>query len=632
MHQGSTIRQLAFNLPSGSFQPLDLSSAQCRLSQDSGRHSLKQDINHQRKPKILLNRSEFTVSEGSIKDFKPAIPNRMKALVHPQDPDCDGYPYLASPLEPVKSIGACHFPLDSQHPCIRSKTMSCPNCRCSSCLALVNSTIPSTEFSLPPPELMTANRAPTNSEVAYSRDIIASSENMVSVIQAAVDALEKRKAELLGLVRAHQAAISPLRSFPSEILAEIFTQFVTTAQIHWCTGSLPPVLMLMQVCSRWRRIILDTPRLWTKIRTGHPASMIDSWIIRSKGSPLYVEWDSSCPTPVLEALVPHSHCWEHIDLCLEPSSHSILACVRTHLHSLKSVNLFFGYPAKTVDFFEVAPQLTEITLMGISEPVIIKLPWEQLTVCTLCTFDHGEVALYVLQHAKNLRELHLDFSESEGPGESAMSGPGFHLCHPGLNTLTTDWGPNMILDIDFFSSVTLPALQTLEVCFGYPDADDADGLDIIDTAQAELAVMLADFFEQSCMYLSTLELTDIPFSPSALIECLVFSPSLVSLDIQFDSRWCAIDQSFLHRLNVNHPGYILPRLSSLSLRGLADMSIEGPLNALITSRRHIDPKHHEEVALLENLTLECESLQLKSQYPQFQQFVSEGLNITWKQS
>ncbi|KAF8877818.1 hypothetical protein BD779DRAFT_1421251, partial [Infundibulicybe gibba] len=106
------------------------------------------------------------------------------------------------------------------------------------------------------------NRAPTNSEVAYSRDFIKSAENMISLIRTTTDDLKKWKVKLLGLVSTHRAAISPLRSFPSEILAEIFTQFVNTTQIHWHAASSPPPLTLMQICSRWRRIALDTPRLW----------------------------------------------------------------------------------------------------------------------------------------------------------------------------------------------------------------------------------------------------------------------------------------------------------------------------------------------------------------------------------
>ncbi|KAF8882573.1 hypothetical protein BD779DRAFT_1444682, partial [Infundibulicybe gibba] len=139
--------------------------------------------------------------------------------------------------------------------------MPCPNCRCPSCL--VDSTIPSTEFPLPTSELMATNRAPTDPEVAYSRDVINSTEKVVSLIQATIDDLEKRKSGLLGLIGTHRAAISPLRSFPPELLAETFAEYITMMEIHWRPPTrICPPLMLMGICSRWRQIILDTPRLW----------------------------------------------------------------------------------------------------------------------------------------------------------------------------------------------------------------------------------------------------------------------------------------------------------------------------------------------------------------------------------
>ncbi|KAF8873307.1 hypothetical protein BD779DRAFT_1477079 [Infundibulicybe gibba] len=478
---------------------------------------------------------------------------------------------------------------------------------------------------------MTANRAPTNSEVAYSREVISSSERMILLIQTTVGDLEKRKAELLGLISTHKAAISPLRSFPPEILAEIFVQFVSMVQVgRWRFERSPP-LMLMGICSRWRWIVLDTPRLWTKILTPH--SMIDSWINRSKELPLHLELELSWFTsdPALKALIPHSHRWEHVDFHLEPDSISVLAPVRSRLHSLKRLNLHFGNSniTGTVDFCEVAPQLTEIGLTGIRNPeVTIKLPWEQLRACTL---DGSGITHYVLQHAKNLRGLHLDMSNLGMMARPWLELPGTspHSDHLVLKVLIVEWSFDSDAEMDqFFSSITLPSLRTLKVRFNYPEPDDAEHAAAVDADRAELAFVLADFFKRSCTHLTTLELTGIPFSQSALIKCLVFSPSLVSLDIRFDSQWNTINEKLLRRLNVNHPKYILPCLRSLAIRGAVGLGIEAPLDALIASRRHIDPKHHK-VAMLENLILsECSFFQIDGDYPWFQRFAPEGLNIT----
>ncbi|KAF8882554.1 hypothetical protein BD779DRAFT_919171 [Infundibulicybe gibba] len=498
--------------------------------------------------------------------------------------------------------------------------MPCPNCRCPSCLALVDPlTLSTSEFSPPPAELMTTNRAPAFSEVAYARGVIRFVDKTVSVVQGMIDGLEKRKAELLDFASTHKVTISPLRTFPPELLAKIFLDFVTVERPHTPRPSRSP-FMLMGICSRWRRIVLDTPRLWTQILGASP--MVNSRITRSKELPLYLElnFNSSNSYPVLEALIPHSRRWEHINFSLGLNSRSALARVRAHLSSLKRLVLFFGNTTGTVDFCEVAPQLTEIRLMGIHQPVIIKLPWEQLVVCAL---DNSGLALYVLQHAKNLRTCHLDMSDLEDP--SWLSTPRDpHACHPGLDTLVIHWS---LVDpsIDsFFSSITLPSLRTLEIDF------DSAYLDyIIDDDSPELACRtMSGFFKRSSEHLSTLNLANIPFSPSILIECLALVPSLVSLDIQFD-KWYAISNELLHRLNASLHGYILPRLRSLSLQGPSVFSEES-LDALVTSRRHINPTN-DGVALLENLTLKCSipGGQSTDRLPRFHRFVLGGLSITY---
>ncbi|KAF8875991.1 hypothetical protein BD779DRAFT_1677982 [Infundibulicybe gibba] len=180
----------------------------------------------------------------------------------------------------------------------------------------------------------------------------------------------------------------------------------------------------------------------------------------------------------------------------------------------------------------------------------------------------------------------------------------------------------------FFSLITLPSLRILEVRFGYPGRDyssDDGGID----DQSELAPIISGFFERSSTHLSKLNLIDIPFSPRGLIKCLSFVPSLVALDICFNGQWHGIDDEILRRLNANHSQYILPRIRSLSLRGLGAFS-EELLDALVTSRRDISPTN-DQVSLLENLTLDCSTPQSNStsRLPRFQRFTSEGLNITY---
>ncbi|KAF8882561.1 hypothetical protein BD779DRAFT_1626698 [Infundibulicybe gibba] len=155
-----------------------------------------------------------------------------------------------------------------------------------------------------------------------------------------IDDLEKRKTGLLELAGAHKVAISPLRTFPPELLAKIFMEFVLMERCRTPRRNYSP-FMLTGICSRWRRIVLDTPRLWTRISGAVP--MIYTWVVRSRELPLDLELDLDSPDAytILQALIPHSHRWGHATFCLGPGSSSTLARVRTRLHSLKSLALSF---------------------------------------------------------------------------------------------------------------------------------------------------------------------------------------------------------------------------------------------------------------------------------------------------
>ncbi|KAF8877797.1 hypothetical protein BD779DRAFT_1409204, partial [Infundibulicybe gibba] len=108
------------------------------------------------------------------------------------------------------------------------------------------------------------NRAPTDSEVARSRDVVNSAEKRVLQIQAEADNLAREELELSNLIKTHKAAISPLKRFPPELLAKIFVECTNLALDDWdyLHARTCPPLMLIGVCSRWREIASNTPQLW----------------------------------------------------------------------------------------------------------------------------------------------------------------------------------------------------------------------------------------------------------------------------------------------------------------------------------------------------------------------------------
>ncbi|KAF8869354.1 hypothetical protein BD779DRAFT_751643 [Infundibulicybe gibba] len=157
--------------------------------------------------------------------------------------------------------------------------MPCRNCSCPSCVTLVGSSTPLTTE--PPSELTQTNRAATNFEVAQSRIIIDSAEKKMSLLEAAMSDLAKQTTDIRRVIRLHKAVVSPLRAFPPELLVAIFVGYTNMMKNpRTRPASLKPPLSLMWVCSRWRRIVLDTPRFWTRISNSTP--MVDFWVNQSK--------------------------------------------------------------------------------------------------------------------------------------------------------------------------------------------------------------------------------------------------------------------------------------------------------------------------------------------------------------
>ncbi|KAF8883549.1 hypothetical protein BD779DRAFT_827835 [Infundibulicybe gibba] len=290
--------------------------------------------------------------------------------------------------------------------------MPCQNCSCPSCLALAGSQILPTELPLPPPELMTTNRPPTGFEVGRSRIVINSTEKRMSLLEAAMDDLAGEMDKIRRVVRMHRAAISPLRAFPPEILVAIFAEYIDMKNPWFALP--PPVspLSLMWICSRWRAIVMETPQFWTKISDSTP--VLDSWINRSKELPLDLHFDLSSDdaNPTLGALIPQAHRWEQVHFTLRSDSNSALSSVRGHLRSLKRLRISCLNITGVLDFCEEAPQLTDIQLEKVPNPLVMKLPWEQLQDCTL---DGSMITLYTLQQAKNIQTFHLQMDGSRPP-------------------------------------------------------------------------------------------------------------------------------------------------------------------------------------------------------------------------
>ncbi|KAJ7280721.1 hypothetical protein C8J57DRAFT_1008013, partial [Mycena rebaudengoi] len=117
----------------------------------------------------------------------------------------------------------------------------------------------------------------------------------------------------------------PILTLPTEITSKIFVHFLPP--YPKCPPAIGPSSphILGQICRTWREIALSTPQLWRAIELGSSPwtmskelDLLRTWLSRSKNCPLSIYFQSSSGLlkddfSFIEAIIPHSERWEHID-------------------------------------------------------------------------------------------------------------------------------------------------------------------------------------------------------------------------------------------------------------------------------------------------------------------------------
>ncbi|KAJ7280816.1 hypothetical protein C8J57DRAFT_1464215 [Mycena rebaudengoi] len=250
-------------------------------------------------------------------------------------------------------------------------------------------------------------------------------------IQTLEEALFAAKLERQDLQTHLDAYKYPILTLPTEITSEIFVNFLPAYPACPPAIGLSSPHILVQICRTWREIALSTPRLWRAIElrlpTRSPTKPLDllrTWISRSKNCPLSISLQ--CSTELLEvdfiqAIIPHSERWEHIDLKLPIES---LRLIGTDFPLLRSLTLGpTRYAEETGDTdsldaispFSNAPILKRVTLSSDFGPYEIQLPWSQLTSISVYFLSPIECT-EILQHSASLGEFRCDYVD----GASSM--------------------------------------------------------------------------------------------------------------------------------------------------------------------------------------------------------------------
>ncbi|KAJ7078328.1 hypothetical protein B0H15DRAFT_1025924 [Mycena belliarum] len=170
--------------------------------------------------------------------------------------------------------------------------------------------------------------------------------NRMAELDASIAALS---AERRSLQEESDSIIYPILSLPTEITIEVFLRCAASNRLPSPSPSEAP-LLLAQICSRWRQLVLDTPVLWRSLLfhgDSSSAELLELWLSRSGSMPL--DYTLYCSEPsragaLIEASILHSHRWQNISLGLPLTSYPaldglplpVLRAIRVQLHHVAS--------------------------------------------------------------------------------------------------------------------------------------------------------------------------------------------------------------------------------------------------------------------------------------------------------
>ncbi|KAK7064752.1 F-box domain-containing protein [Favolaschia claudopus] len=360
------------------------------------------------------------------------------------------------------------------------------------------------------------------------------------------------------------ASISPIQSLPVELLREIFEYRVEKKE----------VFAVSQVCSRWRQIAHNSPRLWTDTVRVDVERLLDSvyldglkiWLARSE--PLLISLSCVAGSHnrygVLEQIFHTSFRWRSLQfqqsaLSLLPIS-VIAKLAETPLSALEDLDLGGieeGPPPVTITS-SALPRLRRVTISHYTFILHIQLPWAQLTHLTFSTY-RGDVAINVLAQCTSLVEAAVYFNTWDELAQPAQ--PIQTLSELRSLTLGPDGEEGYISP--FFDRVSAPALEKLDMDFVEMDGN-------IEWSETSFTA-----FQMRSSRITYLELNGcFHLSPENLCTALRHLPCIAELKLGY--CYDIVGNEFMTML-VNKDGVtpLAPRLHNLVLM-MVDRNVFAP--------------------------------------------------------
>ncbi|KAJ7173320.1 hypothetical protein C8R46DRAFT_113199 [Mycena filopes] len=413
-------------------------------------------------------------------------------------------------------------------------------------------------------DLLNSNETPLDSEIMLIKSTTSQIDARMIAIDEEIASLHRRLQQLTderqSLVRLrsrNSALVSPLRRFPPEVLAEIFTWTLPAA---WSLSGYPfssddSPWSLTHVSRSWRAIAISTSSLWSLVVIDYPRNpaglyplpMLETHIGRAQK--LKVDFcgdearDPVSQIEVFNYLASHCSRWEELSLGLTTGLVPLLSSLQDRIPSLCRLNIRWSdeisqFDVRSIDCFRSAPSLIDFATFNEHRPVPIRLPLQQLTAYRA---DHPwEVHQYVIGLALRLVELrvHIAFDGNPRPNVKET----YHL--PCLRRLYVSH-PVLL------SFLTAPSLEELALNY-CPD----DG--------TEMQRSFGPFVERSGGTLKRLCLHGY-VKAATLVHMLKDTTSITELAIiKLDLSGTETDETAWLRMLAETPN-VAPQLQSISL-------------------------------------------------------------------
>ncbi|KAK0445043.1 uncharacterized protein EV420DRAFT_983208 [Desarmillaria tabescens] len=323
--------------------------------------------------------------------------------------------------------------------------------------------------------LFHSNDPPSQSDRTGLLEALNTDSYRLEQLNASGEPAEVDKAHLKRLIDTYRSILSPLRTFPTELLVEVFKHTVEDffpvfdmSQSPWLLG---------RVCRRWRAVSRSSAELWASLslegspQLGMPENeehvllnILEDALNLSRRKDLSIRYSlSSVPldtdSQLIRILISQSYRWKDVHFSISPDlvpdirkidGRLLSKLVRLHLAPCGLGTL----PEETLEPFLLAPSIRDVTLHLVAHSLFSHPPpWRRLIHFRddypTTVGDH----LTFLSQLKGLESYATPWCITTR-GSSSLSST--HITHETLRSLN-------IKDIDLLQYLVCPALQILSV-------------------------------------------------------------------------------------------------------------------------------------------------------------------------